>query len=637
MNNIAQRILVALFLVVPASKPSATQASGCGKDILNMKKTIALILGLFLCVSGRAVETEKVPLGVLPPEACGVWSWYSWGGTPNQWNGKITADETYAGLRGIPIVVGWDKLEPEDGVYNWDLFDDIIKRAAANNKYVFTLLWINPTEPQWLYDKGVPKVEIDTFKDDPNFGVQAYPLDKKYKFYSERIITKLAEHLRGQPPELFNRVIFHQIVEGSTGDGFCYKGPPKDPKYHVSKEEWADYTNYIRRFTIDAFSKAMDGKPPMALLVHTEDVAEGLKMYPGAVLKQGVPSHGYGSNNERTKFNSYKPWMTPDNPAGRPVFSRGEGETMIPRKGQTTEHSKWFQQNPQQNLYWTALGALQNGLDIWNLPEFVIEDPQWRESLNIFNRYAGQKYPSKSPVAFCALRDELNADDATRFPEDKYGAGKKNTDRVLKICAEFADHGAVVQDLDKALAGGLKSRSRTGYNDVAWDRIDEDYGRFLYPIDKLGTSVGWWNVGPKDQPYGKFARGFEHKSGKDALYFGFHKEFFKQDGQPVGPLTFRVVWLDNTTGSWGFSYDAGKGNFKSAKTFVGQGTGRWRDETFTITDAVMNHNGSQGADIALVNLDDKDKLFHLIEVQRGDPKTVRASDSKTQPATNDVN
>jgi len=290
---------------------------------------------------------------------------------------------------------------------------------------------------------------------------------------------------------------------------------------------------------------------------------------------------------------------------------------MIPRKGQTTEHSKWFQQNPQQNLYWTALGALQNGLDIWNLPEFVIEDQQWRESLDIFNRYAGQKYPGKSPVAFCALRDELNADDTTRFPEDKYGAAnKKNTDRVLKICAEFADHGAVVQDLDKALAGGLKSRNRTGYNDVAWDRIDEDYGRFLYPIDKLETSVGWWNVGPKDQPYGKFARGFEYKSGKNALYFGFHKDFFKQDGQPVGPLIFRVVWLDNTTGSWGFSYDAGKENFKSAKTFVGQGTGRWREETFTITDAMMNHNGPQGADFALVNLDDKDKVFHLIEVQR---------------------
>jgi hypothetical protein len=31
---------------------------------------------------------------------------------------------------------------------------------------------------------------------------------------------------------------------------------------------------------------------------------------------------------------------------------------------------------------------------------------------------------------------------------------------------------------------------------------------------------------------------------------------------------------------------------------------------------MMNHNGPQGADFALVNLDDKDKVFHLIEVQR---------------------
>ena len=81
-----------------------------------------------------------------------------------------------------------------------------------------------------------------------------------------------------------------------------------------------------------------------------------------------------------------------------------------------------------------------------------------------------------------------------------------------------------------------------------------------------------------------------------------------------------MVWLDNTTGTWGFSYDAGKGNFKSAKTFTGTGTNRWREETFTITDAVMNHNGPRGADIALVNLDDQDEIFHLIEVQRGAAK-----------------
>ncbi len=81
--------------------------------------------------------------------------------------------------------------------------------------------------------------------------------------------------------------------------------------------------------------------------------------------------------------------------------------------------------------------------------------------------------------------------------------------------------------------------------------------------------------------------------------------------------TFRVVWFDNTTGTWGFSYDAGNGNFKSAKTFTVTGTNRWRKETFTITDAVMNNHGPQGAEVALINLDDTDERFHLIEVQRG--------------------
>ena len=106
------------------------------------------------------------------------------------------------------------------------------------------------------------------------------------------------------------------------------------------------------------------------------------------------------------------------------------------------------------------------------------------------------------------------------------------------------------------------------------------------------------------------------------MYFGFHKDFFERDGKPTGPLTFRVVWLDNTTGSWGFSYDAGQGNFKSAKTFTGTGTNRWREETFTISDEVMSHNGPRGADIALVNLDAEDKIFHLIEVHRGVSKAL---------------
>ncbi len=33
------------------------------------------------------------------------------------------------------------------------------------------------------------------------------------------------------------------------------------------------------------------------------------------------------------------------------------------------------------------------------------------------------------------------------------------------------------------------------------------------------TSVGWWRVGSGKSIYGRFARGFENKSGKNTMYF----------------------------------------------------------------------------------------------------------------------
>jgi hypothetical protein len=598
-----------------------------------MKKSKAFIFVLSTLMlslaSGQKNQYHKTenPLGVFPRDACGVWCWYSTGGSPNKWTGKITAEETYPKMRGVPVVVGWNEIEPQDSVYNWDLVDDIIKKAAAYDKYVFTLLWLNPVNPEWLYEKGIPKVEINTFKTDPNFATLPYPIDEKYKYYSERVITNFADHIRSLPPELFKRVLFHQAVEGSTGDGFCYKGEPKNPKYAISKDEWAKYQEYIRNFTVNAFQDPTLGKPPVALLIHTEDVIWGADVCEGLVVKQGVASHFYGTNGSRSKLKNYEPWNTDDNILQRPIFSRGEGETMWrPATEWLQENSleyiynssvpikQWFQKDSLQNLYWSALYALHCGLDIWNIPEHVLESPRWYMALDMFDRYAGEKYPQRSPVAFCALKDELNADDIERFPEDKYGnATKKNKERVLKICSEYADHGAIVEDLDAALAGRLKSRRRKGYNDVGLDRIDDDYCRYLYAIDKLETSVGWWHVGPRSQPYGRFARGFEHKTGKDTLFFKLHDRFFEQ--YPVGELTIRIVWLDNNTGSWELTYDAGK-EMKTAMSVQGRNTGMWQEKTVTITDAVMKHNGPRGSDIALVNTDDKDDIFHIIEISR---------------------
>ncbi|MEI7677502.1 MAG: hypothetical protein WCJ03_12035, partial [Bacteroidales bacterium] len=160
----------------------------------------------------------------------------------------------------------------------------------------------------------------------------------------------------------------------------------------------------------------------------------------------------------------------------------------------------------------------------------------------------------------------------------------------------------------------LASRNRKGYNDVGWNCEDDDYNMYLHPIDKVETSVGWWHVGPKGKPYGLSARGFEHATGKDALYFKFDDEFFKTS--PAKALSFRIVWLDTNKGSWSFCYDAGGKTLKTAKTFIGKGTNIWREDTVTVSDAVMKKNGPRGSDIALINTGKKDFIFHIIEVER---------------------
>jgi hypothetical protein len=56
---------------------------------------------------------------------------------------------------------------------------------------------------------------------------------------------------------------------------------------------------------------------------------------------------------------------------------------------------------------------------------------------------------------------------------------------------------------------------------------------------------------------------------------------------------------------------------KTALSVTGTGDRKWRHETVTVEDAVLRHGGARGADFTLVNTDDKDDIFSLIEVHRG--------------------
>jgi hypothetical protein len=192
---------------------------------------------------------------------------------------------------------------------------------------------------------------------------------------------------------------------------------------------------------------------------------------------------------------------------------------------------------------------------------------------------------------------------------------------MLKICAAYAKYGATVDDQNGLLLNQVRQRdTQTGFNDVGWDIWPDNYGRFLYQIDADATSVPLWRVGgpitKTSSIYSRFARGFEHASGKDAMYFKLH-EGFSQGSEPR-VMTITVVWYDATAGStWKLDYDGGQAGMKTALSVTGKGDKQWHHETVTVEDVVLRQGGIKGSDFALVNTDAKDDIFSLMEVHRG--------------------
>ena len=100
-----------------------------------------------------------------------------------------------------------------------------------------------------------------------------------------------------------------------------------------------------------------------------------------------------------------------------------------------------------------------------------------------------------------------------------------------------------------------------------------------------------------------------------------------------------MIWFDQQEGStWSLDYDAGDPSMKTAFSITGTGDKLWHNKTITLTDAVLKQGGTKGSDFAMVNTDDKDDIFSIMEVHRGDSEgelmytgNTTATERKTGP------
>jgi len=89
----------------------------------------------------------------LPADCYGVYTWCSW-------NPRKTNASTHPLVKGVPIVMRWGDIEPEEGKFKFDtILGPKLKAAQKNGFYVLLMVWVVPHTPQWLYENGVPQVE----------------------------------------------------------------------------------------------------------------------------------------------------------------------------------------------------------------------------------------------------------------------------------------------------------------------------------------------------------------------------------------------------------------------------------------------------------------------------------------------
>jgi hypothetical protein len=548
----------------------------------------------------------------------------SWAGFFTKSGDEMIDTSRFPFIKGEADRVKWADMEPKPGVYDWSKMDSHIRNAVKGKYYYYFVLWTGPSSPEWIYENGVPKVVTDDTK---HTNVTGYPyyLDKNYITYFYRFIGKLADHIASLPEADRKAFAFIQPAFGSTGDKKLYKGTPLDKQYDISAQQYLEFCSGATKRFYDAFDKpelkhikflfnvSNESEPGESM---NEGVRAGLQLYANW-LRRNYPIElrkqqftvgiGYQANGEIEQDNELRPVFYGLN-GKDPEFVRSEFANYATYGG--------FKENLVWNYYWTAISTVDRGLDLWEVDYRTVKTGKYDEAFAFSSRYAYCKRPQTSPYAFIALRDVLDSADNVRFPEKKYGkAVQSNAERVRKIESEFKPYGAKVGDLNAATAlMGEASLHAKAMNDVGFELIARNYGRFITQIDANKTSVGLWRVGPADQPYGRYARAFENSSGRNRMYFDLDDNFLPQGTK--ASITLKITYLDQGTGKFSFRYDSVSIPDKIGIMITKTNSGKWVSKSLTIADGEFANKGPLNSDFSLVNEDNEDDVFHMVEITK---------------------
>ena len=554
-------------------------------------------------------ESQLPPPPGLARQAYGVWDRSGY---------QSVADYPFS--RGQGYSQTWANVNPSKGTYQWAELDAQLAFADAQNQSFS--VQISPiggakgsSMPAFLFAAGIPKVTDGTY-------TYAFYLDPVYRELFAEMVQALAHHLRQElPPSLRARIAFVRCDTGATGDEGPYEEPSQVPKdYQISDEQWQQF----RLWAFEVYRHAFQDGPGQVTPLLFQDIEK--TAYPvewawvnktvtgGFGAKYGGMVRGHHLTGSQQVAQAFKDAAIGS--AAASMFSRNEMDQ--------TWSKPFFQLSLGLNMYWTAVEQLHAGLSTWDVTKSCLEQTTQAKlapTFEFFNQWAADTNPASAGGGFCIFHQGLDSADVDKFPVAEFGGGPANIGnkpRYTAICKAYQAQGAQMDDLSAATKGQVAQRdSQAGFNDAGWQIVPGNYERFIAQIEPEATSKALWRVnGPLTQashPYDRFARRFDHASGRDTMYFNVDDQLLPTPGQK---LQLAVDYLDKGTGQFALQYDAVGNPQKTAATVTKTGSGMWKRHTVEVTDWACGNHGPKGADLMLVNVDADDDIFHGMEVNK---------------------
>lgn len=546
-------------------------------------------------VNAQSTDTTNYNYGV----------WQAWA--------KPLSKSLYPEIKGRLCNFKWKDLETAPGIFNWALLESEMALNVEGDLPVIFCVYTKEDAPDWLFENGVPKV-LERDSAGVVTGYAPYYQDSLYKYFFKRMIDSVQNRVELLPTYIREKIIAVQTAFGSTGDYISYKGIV-EPQYQLNSEQFFEL---FKEFTTYYYEAYQNSNPKIRLLNNPnktgKDQTDWLMKYaPGGWLKSPAMAKGYLFNFDQDK----EAWLfNLLNQPQKGEYVRSRSEITGPN---TT--AGWWIKAPYKNLFATLTYNVHWGLDWPNETNEIFIDPNYKPALIFFNKYAGKKDPVKSDVAMCALKDALDASDSIRFPASEFGEIYQfNASRYSNIQQAFAGYGALLEDVNAAMASlDLENIEASGFNDVGWRTLSGNFERYLHQIDANETSVGLWNIPSSDTNtiYGRFGRGFELESNKDALYFNIEDLFL--NNAPVNgqyEVTIEITYLDKGFGSWQLFYDQLEEENKPSIQLTCNNTGQWLKAAITINDGYFGNRGLRGSDFYIKSTGNENVIFTLVELSR---------------------